>query len=407
MRVDRLITDCRVATMAAGGVAYGAIEDAAILVRDGRIAWVGARSEMPVVEAVETDRLDGRWVTPGLIDCHTHLVFGGDRSGEFEQRLEGATYEEIARAGGGIVSTVAATREADEDSLYASALSRLAGLVASGVTTVEIKSGYGLDAETELRMLRVARRIGREAGVRVRTSYLGLHALPPEFRGWAAGREAYLDLAIDQILPAAHAEGLVDAVDAYCEPIAFSTDEVSRLFEQARALGLPVKLHADQLSDGGGAALAARYGALSADHIEHSTDAGVLAMAQAGVVAVLLPGAFLMLRETQLPPVDLLRRHGVTMAVATDCNPGTSPVASMTSAMTLACVQFRLTPEEALAGVTRNAATALGLSHEVGVIAPGMASDLAVWSVERPAELCYWLGKPMLHQRYLAGTPAG
>ncbi|WP_421728808.1 imidazolonepropionase [Brevundimonas sp.] len=406
MRVDRLITDCRVATMAAGGVAYGAIEDAAIVVQDGRIAWVGARCEMPVVEAVETDRLDGRWVTPGLIDCHTHLVFGGDRSGEFEQRLEGATYEEIARAGGGIVSTVAATREADEDSLYASALSRLAGLVASGVTTVEIKSGYGLDAETELRMLRVARRIGCEAGVRVRTSYLGLHALPPEFRGSAAGREAYLDLAIDQILPAAHAEGLVDAVDAYCEPIAFSTDEVSRLFEQARALGLPVKLHADQLSDGGGAALAARYGALSADHIEHSTDAGVLAMAQAGVVAVLLPGAFLMLRETQLPPVDLLRRHGVAMAVATDCNPGTSPVASMTNAMTLACVQFRLTPEEALAGVTRNAATALGLAHEVGVIAPGMASDLAVWSVERPAELCYWLGKPMLHQRYLAGTPA-
>jgi len=405
MRVDRLITDCRVATMAESGVAYGAIEDAALVIDKGRIVWVGPRAEHPAVEADATDRLDGRWVTPGLIDCHTHLVFGGDRSGEFEQRLGGATYEDIARAGGGIVSTVVATRAASEDSLYASALTRLEGLIDSGVTTVEIKSGYGLDKDSELKMLHVARRIGREAGVRVRTSYLGLHAVPPEFRAEAAGRVAYVDAAIDRILPAAHALGLVDAVDAYCEPIAFSTDEVGRLFEQARVLGLPVKLHADQLSDGGGAALAARFSALSADHIEHSSEAGVAAMAQAGVVAVLLPGAFLMLRETQAPPVDMLRRYGVAMAVATDCNPGTSPVASMTSALNLACVQFRLTPEEALAGATRHAAKALGLSNEVGLIAQGMAADLAVWSVERPAELCYWLGKPLLKQRYFAGVP--
>jgi imidazolonepropionase len=401
IRADTLLADCRLATMIEGGAPYGAIDDAAILIEAGRIAWAGPRADLPVYKAVETHRLDGRWVTPGLIDCHTHLVFGGDRSGEFEQRLGGATYEEIARAGGGIVSTMTATRAAYEDDLYASALTRLAGLKASGVTTVEIKSGYGLDHDSELKMLRVARRLGRDAGVRVRTSYLGLHAVPPEHR---ADRARYVDKAVDEILPAAHAEGLVDAVDAYCEPIAFSTDEVARLFDKARALGLPVKLHADQLSDGGGAALAARYDALSADHIEHTTEAGVRAMAQAGVVAVLLPGAYLMLRETTPPPIDLLRRHGVAMAVATDCNPGTSPVASMTAALNLACVQFRLTPEEALAGATRHAAKALGLSGETGTIEPGKAADLAVWDIERPAELCYWLGKPLLHARYLAGV---
>nr|WP_240811807.1 imidazolonepropionase [Brevundimonas sp. M20] len=386
--------------MREGGAAYGAIEDAAILIRDGKIAWVGARAEAPAAEGVEG--LDGRWVTPGLIDCHTHLVFGGDRSGEFEQRLGGATYEEIARAGGGIVSSVKATRAASEDELYASALSRLEGLKATGVTTVEIKSGYGLDRDSELAMLRVARRIGREAGVRVRTSYLGLHAVPPELK---ADRGAYVDLAIDDILPAAHAEGLVDMVDAYCEPIAFTTEEVSRLFDKAKALGLPVKLHADQLSDGGGAALAAKYNALSADHVEHTAEPGVKAMGEAGVVAVLLPGAFLMLRETTLPPVALFRRHGVEMAVATDCNPGTSPVASMTAALNLACVQFRLTPEEALAGATRVAAKALGLT-DVGTIEVGKAADLAVWDISRPAELCYWLGKPLLHARYLSGGRA-
>ena len=397
----RLITDCRLATMVEGGLAYGAIDDGAILIRDGKIVWAGARGDLPAHEATHADRLDGRWITPGLIDCHTHLVFGGDRSGEFEQRLGGATYEEIARAGGGIVSSVAATRAASEDDLYASALSRLAGLKATGATTVEIKSGYGLDRASELKMLRVARRIGREAGVRVRTSYLGLHAVPPE---WKADRGRYVDLAVDDILPAAHAEGLVDAVDAYCEPIAFSTEEVGRLFDRARALGLPVKLHADQLSDGGGAALAARYGALSADHIEHTGEAGVRAMAEAGVVAVLLPGAYLMLRETKPPPIDLLRRHGVAMAVATDCNPGTSPVASMTAAINLACVQFRLTPEEALAGATRIAAGALGLEAEIGTLEAGKAADLAVWDIERPAELAYWLGKPLLARRMVNGV---
>ena len=401
IRADRLIIDCRLATMVEGGAAYGAIEDGALLVREGRIVWAGAEGDLPAHEAVETDRLDGRWVTPGLVDCHTHLVFGGDRSGEFEQRLGGATYEEIARAGGGIVSSVAATRGASEDELYASALGRLAGLKATGVTTVEIKSGYGLDHDSELKMLRVARRIGREAGVRVRTSYLGLHAVPPE---WKADRGRYVDLAVDEILPAAHAEGLVDAVDAYCEPIAFSTGEVGRLFDKARALGLPVKLHADQLSDGGGAALAAKYGALSADHVEHTGEAGVRAMAEAGVVAVLLPGAYLMLRETTPPPVALLRTHGVAMAVATDCNPGTSPVASMTAAINLACVQFRLTPEEALAGATRIAARALGLEAEIGTLAAGKAADLAVWDIERPAELAYWLGKPLLAKRMVGGV---
>jgi imidazolonepropionase len=386
--------------MVQGGDAYGAVEDGALLVADGRIVFAGSRADLPPHQAAETHRLDGRWVTPGLIDCHTHLVFGGDRSGEFEQRLNGATYEEIARAGGGIVSTMGATRAASEDQLYASALTRLAGLKATGDTTVEIKSGYGLDRDSELKMLRVARRVGREAGVRVRTSYLGLHAVPPEHR---ADRARYVDLAVDEILPAAHAEGLVDAVDAYCEPIAFSEAEVARLFDKARALGLPVKLHADQLSDGGGAALAARYGALSADHVEHSSEAGVRAMAEAGVVAVLLPGAFLMLRETTPPPIDLFRRHGAAMAVATDCNPGTSPVASMTAAISLACVQFRLTPAEALAGATRHAARALGLADRVGTLEAGKAADLAVWDVERPAELAYWLGKPLLNRRYVAG----
>ncbi|MBU1385952.1 MAG: imidazolonepropionase [Alphaproteobacteria bacterium] len=404
IRADRLITDCRLATMTECDEPYGAIDDGALLIADGRIVFAGPRADLPPHEAAATDHLDGRWVTPGLIDCHTHLVFGGDRSGEFEQRLEGATYEEIARAGGGIVSSVAATRAASEDDLYASALTRLAGLTATGVTTLEIKSGYGLDRDSELKMLRVARRIGREAGVRVRTSYLGLHAVPPEHR---ADRARYVDKAVDDILPAAHAEGLVDAVDAYCEPIAFSTDEVGRLFDRARALGLPVKLHADQLSDSGGAELAARHHALSADHIEHTTEPGVRAMAQAGVVAVLLPGAYLMLRETTPPPVALLRRHGVAMALATDCNPGTSPLASMTAALNLACVQFRLTPEEALAGATRVAAKALGLQDEAGTLAPGKAADLAVWDIERPAELCYWLGKPLLHRRYVAGVARG
>lgn len=404
MIYDRLLIDCHIATMADNGVAYGEIPNGAILIRDGRIAWVGTAHDLPAdYVAHHTDRLHGRWVTPGLIDCHTHLVFGGDRSGEFEQRLTGVSYEEIARSGGGIVASVKATRAASEDELYHLAVKRLEGLKQTGVTTVEIKSGYGLDRDSEVKMLRVARRIGRNAGVRVSTSYLGLHAIPPEFTN---DRTAYVDLAVDDILPAAHAEGLVDAVDAYCEPIAFTLDEVSRLFDKAKVLGLPVKLHADQLSDSNGAALAARYGALSADHIEYANAAGIASMAEAGVVGVLLPGAYLMLREETLPPLTAMRAAGVAMAVATDCNPGTSPVLSMTAAMNLACVQFRLTPEEALAGATRHAAKALGLEAEVGTLEVGKAADLAVWDISRPAELAYWLGAPLLYLRYFGGALA-
>ena len=400
MKVDRLITDCRLATMVPGSAAYGAIEDGAILIRDGQIVWVGPRADLPEHEAAHTDRLDGRWVTPGLIDCHTHLVFAGDRSAEYERRLTGVPYAQIAREGGGIASTVRATRAADAATLTTHALDRLKALTASGVTTVEIKSGYGLDADSELRMLRVARGLEQAGGVRVRTTFLGLHAFPPEY---ADRRAAYVDLMVDQVLPAAHAEGLVDAVDAYLEPIAFTGEEVCRLFDKARALGLPVKLHADQLSDGGGAALAARHHALSADHVEYISDEGVQAMAEAGVVAVLLPGAFVMLDETQLPPVQAFRDAGVAMAVATDCNPGTSPLASMTLAMALACMKFRLTPEEALAGATRHAAQALGIADQVGTLEVGKAADLAVWDVTRPAELSYWLGMPLLYRRYQNG----
>jgi imidazolonepropionase len=397
---DRLLTDCHAATMTAGGAPYGAIRDAAVAIHDGEIVWVGPEAERPKGKPGRIDRLDGRWITPGLIDCHTHLVFGGNRADEFEMRLKGATYEEIARAGGGIVSTVRQTRAASEDDLFASAMSRLEGLKRDGVTTVEIKSGYGLELDSELKMLRTARKLGRHGGVRVRTSYLGLHATPPEFK---ADHAAYVDLAVDQVLPAAHAKGLVDTVDAYCEPIAFSPAEVGRLFDKAKSLGLPVKLHADQLSDGGGAALAARYNALSADHIEHSSEAGIAAMAQAGVVAVLLPGAFLMLRETTPPPIEALRRHGVAMAVASDCNPGTSPMPSLLAAIALASIQFRLTPEEALAGATRHAAKALGLDAEIGTLEPGKAADIAVWDMASPAELAYWLGKPMLDRVYIDG----
>lgn len=401
--LDRLITDCHVATMVEGLEPYGAIRDAAVAVNAGRILWVGPRRDLPDFQPRAMDRLDGAWVTPGLIDCHTHLVFGGNRSAEFEQRLGGATYEQIAQAGGGILSTVEATRHASDDTLLASARCRLADLAVSGVTTVEIKSGYGLDRQHELRMLRTARRLDGVFGVRVRTTYLALHALPTEARGDETARAAYVDAVVEEILPAAYAGGLVDAVDAYCEPIAFSPAEVSRVFERAARLGLPVKLHADQLSNGGGAALAAHHKALSADHVEHADLDGLSAMAKAGVVAVLLPGAYLVLRETTAPDVAAMRSLGVRMAVATDCNPGTSPLASMTLAMALACTQFRLTPEEALAGATRHAAGALGLDGEVGVIAPGARADLAVWDVDHPAELSYWLGRHLLRARYSAG----
>lgn len=397
-RIDLLLTDCRVATMAPGEAPYGAIEDAVIAIQDGRILWVGPRADSPEFKPVNTARLDGRWVTPGLIDCHTHLVFGGDRIGEFEARLGGATYEEIALAGGGIRSSVAATRAATDGELIRSARRRLENFVAEGVTTIEIKSGYGLDLETELKMLRAARYL--DGDVRVVTSFLGLHAVPKD-----QDRDAYVSMIIDEALPAAKAAGLVDIVDAYLEGIAFTPAEVSRLFDKAKALGLPVRLHADQLSDGGGAALAAKHGALSVDHLEYTSQAGVEAMAAAGTVAVLLPGAYVALKETKAPPVAALRAAGVAMAVASDCNPGTSPVLSLRAAMMLACSQFRLTPEEALAGVTRHAAKALGIAAETGTLEPRKLADLAVWNIERPAELSYWLGGALLHKSWRAGVP--
>ncbi len=388
MTWDRLWVNVRLATMVAGGDPYGAIEDGALAVADGKIAWIGRRADQPHQEAGEVIDAGGRWLTPGLIDCHTHIVFGGDRIGEFDARLNGASYEDIARAGGGIVSTVKATRAASEDALFASAAARLRNLIAEGVTTVEIKSGYGLDIETELKMLRVARRLGRDLPVTVRTTFLGAHALPPEF---ASDRTGYLDLVCDEMLPRAADEGLVDAVDAFCESIGFSGTETERLFAVARHLGLPVKLHADQLSDGGGAGLAARFDALSADHVEWTSPEGVAAMAASGTVAVLLPGAFLTLRETKLSPIDAFRAAGVPMAIATDCNPGTSPALSLLLMLNLGCTLFRLTPEEALAGVTRNAARALGLADR-GTLEVGKRADLALWGVTGVAELCYWLG---------------
>ena len=397
-RVDLLLTDCRAATLVAGETPYGAIEDAQIAVRDGRIAWIGPRAQAPVFAPATVTRLGGRWVTPGLIDCHTHLVFGGDRVGEFEARLGGTTYEESARAGGGRRSPVAGTRGADEPAVIRRARRRLASLVAEGVTTVEIKSGYGLDLETELKMLRVARYL--DGDVRVVTSFLGLHAAPKD-----QPREAWIDMIVDRALPAAKTHGLVDIVDAYLESIAFTPSEVSRLFDKARSLGLPVRLHADQLSDGGGAALAASHGALSADHLEFTSQSGVEAMARAGTVAVLLPGAFVALAETRKPPVAALRAAGVDMAVASDCNPGTSPLLSLRAAMMLACAQFRLTPEETLAGVTRNAAKALGLAAETGTLEAGKLADLACWDIERPAELSYWLGGNLLSRSWRAGVP--
>lgn len=395
---DLLLTDCHAATMA-GGEPYGAILDAAIGIAGGRIAWIGAAADLPPHRAIATDSLGGRWVTPGLIDCHTHLVFGGNRAAEFEMRLKGATYQEIAAAGGGILSSVAMTRAASEDELVAATSRRLRALKRDGVTTVEIKSGYGLDADTETKMLRAARRAGEAQGVGVVTTYLGLHVLPADYKGRA---DAYVDQVIDTILPRVAADGLADAVDAYVEPIAFSVDQAERFFVAAQALGLKPKLHAEQFSDSGGAQLAARSRALSADHLEYVGEEGLAALADAGTVAVLLPGAFLALRETQLPPIGRLRELDIPMAIATDCNPGTSPVTSMLAVLNLACVLFRLTPEEALAGATRHAARALGLADR-GTLAVGQRADVAVWDVERPAELCYWLGAQLLHRSYVAG----
>ncbi|WP_096668245.1 imidazolonepropionase [Polaromonas sp. AET17H-212] len=382
---------CRVATLQPSHPApYGLIEDAALVLEGGRIAWVGPHSELPADLAARcTHEHDagGALVTPGLIDCHTHLVYGGDRAHEFELRLQGASYEDVARAGGGINSTVKATRAATEQELEAQSLKRLRALVAEGVTTLEIKSGYGLAFEHERKALRVARGLGRGQPVDVRTTFLGAHAIPPEFAGRA---DAYVDEVV-RMLPLLHAEGLVDAVDAFCERIAFNTAQTERVFQAAHALGLPVKLHAEQLSDSGGAELAARYGALSCDHLEWLGEQGAAAMAAAGSVAVLLPGAFYFLRETKLPPVALLREHGVAMAISTDCNPGSSPCTSLLLMLNMACTLFRLTPEEALAGVTRHAAKALGLADR-GVIAPGKRADFVLWDVAHPAQLACALG---------------
>jgi imidazolonepropionase len=405
-----LLVNARIATMRGGK--YSIVERGTVAVEDGRIAWVGARDESGPGPSSRSDArgddevqdVHGALVTPGLIDCHTHLVFAGNRAREFEQRLNGATYEEIARAGGGIVATVAATRKASEAELLAQAGARLDALAAEGVTTVEIKSGYGLDVESELKCLRVARELGRGGKASVVATLLGAHAVPPEYRGRA---DEYVSLVCDELIPAAARAGLADAVDAFCEGIGFSPAQTRRVFEAARAHGLRVKLHADQLSDLGGAALAAEFGALSADHLEHTGEAGVAALAQAGTVAVILPGAFYFLRETRLPPIEALRRHRVPMAVATDCNPGTSPMTSLLTAMNMACTLFRLTPEEALAGSTVHAARALGLADR-GSIEAGKRADLVVWDAEDPAELAWSIAgrKPrqVLRRKNGAGT---
>ncbi len=402
-RWDRLLMNATLASFA-GDAPYGLIGRGAIGIHHGRIAWVGrvdALPDAPNALASIVESVDGALITPGLVDCHTHLVFAGDRANEFDLRLNGASYEEIALAGGGIVSSVTATRKASEEQLYAQSLPRALALLADGVTTLEIKSGYGLDLESERRMLRVARRLGRELGITVRTSFLGLHALPPEYTN---RRDDYVTLVCDEILPTLAAEKLVDAVDAFCETIGFSHAETRRLFDRAKELGLPVKLHAEQLSDMDGAALVAEYRGLSADHLEHLSESGIRAMAAAGTVAVLLPGAFYALRETKLPPIELLRQHNVPMAIATDCNPGTSPLLSLRMAAGMGCTLFRLSPEEALRGITVNAARALGLADR-GTLAVGQRADLVVWNARQPAELCYWIGGDLVRQVWLAGEP--
>jgi imidazolonepropionase len=397
---DQVLTELRIATMTNGELPYGLIDSGAIAVISGRIAWVGSQNEIPSeYKLLKQTACGGRLVTPALIDCHTHIVFGGNRANEFEMRLNGASYEDVARAGGGIISTVKATREASDPLLLASALLRVDAMLAEGVSTIEIKSGYGLDIETELRMLRVARSISSHRPVRVLTTFLGAHAIPPEFKNRA---DEYIDEICIPALRAAHAEGLVNAVDGFCEGIAFSTAQIARVFDVAKTLDLPVKLHAEQLSNLGGAKLAASYGALSADHIEYLDEEGAEAFAKSGTVAVILPGAFYTLRETQSPPVAVLRKHNVPMALATDCNPGSSPMASLLLAMNMGCTLFRMTPLEALKGVTINAARALGLK-DCGTIDVGQRADLAIWNVEHPAELAYRIGFNPLHTRLFGG----
>ena len=389
MTFSTLFRNAQIATMTTGK-SYGLIENGAVVISADRITWVGAEKELPDEFAgLQGKNLEGRLVTPALIDCHTHLVYGGSRATEFELRLNGASYEEIARNGGGILSTVTATRNASEDELLAQSLPRLDAFLAEGVATIEIKSGYGLDIETEIKMLRVARQLGKERSVRVKTSFLGAHAIPPEFSGKA---DAYIDFVCEEVLPAVHYENLADAVDGFCENIAFSPNQISRVFEKAKSFGLPVKLHAEQLSNLGGATLAAKYGALSADHLEFLDQTGVEVMGESGTVAVLLPGAFYTLRETQLPPLDSLRKAEVPIAIATDCNPGSSPLTSILLCMNMSCTLFRMTPEEALCGVTIVAAQALGIGDEVGTIEVGKKAELAVWNVDQPAELAYRAG---------------
>lgn len=398
MTAPYVLSDTTVATMAPGNDSYGLVQDAAIVVAQDRIEWVGAAKALPAIyDGAKRLPQNGRLITPALIDCHTHIVHGGNRAREFEMRLNGASYEEIARAGGGIISTVSATRAATEQELLASALPRVDALIAQGVSVIEVKSGYGLDIENELKMLRVARAIARARPIKVVTSFLGAHAVPA-----GADADSYIDEICLPALKAAHAEGLVDAVDGFCEGIAFDTARIARVFDAARAHGLPVKLHAEQLSHLGGTALAADYGALSADHVEYATEADAAALAAAGTVAVLLPGAFYAIHETQAPPVQAFRDHGVAMALGTDWNPGSSPLGSLLLAMNMACTLFRLTPAEALAGTTRNAARALGLTDR-GVIAPGMSADLAIWDVETPAQLSYGIGINPLHKRIFEG----
>lgn len=398
MRCDTLWKDARLATMTGDGM--GVVEQGVIAALDGAIVYAGPQSDAPAFDAAESIGCAGRWITPGLIDCHTHLIHAGNRAQEFEMRLDGASYEEIARAGGGIVSTMRATRDASEDELVATALPRLDALLAEGATTVEVKSGYGLDTSCEIRMLSAARRLGKERSVRIATTFLGAHALPPEYTGDADG---YIAMIVDTMLPEIARLGLADAVDAFCEDIGFTAAQTQRVFDAARQAGLPVKLHAEQLSNQHGAALAAQYGALSADHLEHLDEAGITAMAKAGTVATLLPGAYYFMRETKLPPVDALRTAGVPIALATDCNPGTSPLTSLLLVMNMGATLFRLTVAECLAGVTRNAARALGLADRIGTLEAGKRCDLAIWDIERPAELVYRMGQNPLHARIWSG----
>lgn len=397
---DLLLTDAQIASMTDGDTPYGVISDAALAIKDGTIAWLGAQHKLPDCEAATTRSVAGQWLTPALIDCHTHLIFGGDRADEFELRLLGTSYEEIAKQGGGIMSTLRATRAASAEELFQSGMQRLRALAAEGVATIEIKSGYGLDVENEIKMLEVARRLGSESGLSVRTTLLAAHAVPPEYQDDADG---YIDVICNELLPYVAEHNLADAVDAYCESIAFRAPQVARVFAAARELDLPVKLHADQLSDGGGGELAAHFEAMSADHLEYTSHSGIKAMARAETTAVLLPGAFLSLGETQLPPIDTMRELGVAMALASDFNPGTSPVCSLRHAMLLGARLFKLSPQECLAGVTRNAAKALQLDHDRGTLEVGNRADIAVWDIRHPRDLCYWLGVPQLGFLLAAG----